>query len=111
LIWKIRGRQAFQTLARCGRKARTDTLWCTYLDDPAASPLRVAFAVGRQVGPATQRNRLRRRLRAIVAQVAPALGIERGWLLIGARPGVAERTFDELLHDVTSLLTRAGATS
>ncbi len=70
LIWRIRDRRAFQQLARSGRRARTRTLWCSYLNDPSAVPLRVGFAVGRAVGTAATRNRVRRRLRAIVATAA-----------------------------------------
>jgi ribonuclease P protein component len=104
LIWTIRGRRAFQNLARFGRKARTETLWCSFLNDSAAKPLRVAFAVGRSVGSATRRNRLRRRLRAIVAEVTPALGIDHGWLMIGTRPAASEHTYAALHAEVTSLL-------
>ena len=43
LIWTIRDRRAFQRLARSGRRIRTRTLWCTYLSDPSAVPLRVAL--------------------------------------------------------------------
>jgi ribonuclease P protein component len=94
----------FQTLARSGRKARTRTLWCTYLDDPTAVPLRVAFAVGRIVGPATTRNRLRRRLRAIIASSAPEVGLDHGLLLIGATQAAAKHTFVELSLQTGELL-------
>ena len=43
-------------------------LWCRYLNDPAVTPVRVGFAVGRSYGRAVERNRLRRRLRAILAE-------------------------------------------
>ena len=64
---------------------------------PRPSPPRVAFAIGRSVGPAVARNRLRRRLRDARAPTAGRRRRSRhGWLLIGARPGAVERTFDEL---------------
>jgi ribonuclease P protein component len=107
LIWRIRGRRAFQTLARSGRTARTETLWCTFLNDPAAVPLRVAFAVGRSVGSATRRNRLRRQLRAIVASIAPEIGLDHGWLLVGATPAVGKHTFVSLRSETAALLTSA----
>ena len=106
LIWRIRGRRAFQNLARSGRTVRTETLWCTFLNDPAAQPLRVAFAVGRSVGTAVRRNRLRRRLRAIVASIAPDIGLRHGWLLIGAKPAADKHTFDSLRSEVAALLAR-----
>jgi ribonuclease P protein component len=111
LIWTIRGRRAFQTLARTGRTVRTETLWCTFLDDPAAVPLRVAFAIGRSIGSAVRRNRLRRRLRAAVRAVAAELQLQRGWLLIGAKPGANKHTFVSLTDELTALLARATATS
>jgi ribonuclease P protein component len=111
LIWTIRGRRAFQTLARSGRTFRTETLWCTFLDDPAAVPLRVAFAIGRALGPAVRRNRLRRRLRAAVRLVAAELQLQRGWLLIGARPAASKHTFDSLRCELTKLLENVTAES
>jgi ribonuclease P protein component len=107
LIWRIRGRRAFQTLARSGRTARTETLWCTFLNDPAAVPLRVAFAVGRSVGSATRRNRLRRQLRAIVASITAEIGLDHGWLLVGATPAAGKHTFGSLRSEAITLLTSA----
>jgi ribonuclease P protein component len=104
LIWTIRGRRAFQALARSGRTVRTETLWCTFLDDPAAVPLRVAFAIGRSIGSAVRRNRLRRRLREAVRIIAAELQLDRGWLLIGARRGANKHTFESLRDELTTLL-------
>jgi len=75
-------------------------LWCTFLPDPTASPPRVAFAIGRAVGPAVTRNRVRRRLRVLLAadRAWPP-----GWYLIGARPAIAERPFDALGTEVAQL--------
>lgn len=64
-------------------------------------PPRVAFAIGRAVGPAVVRNRLRRRLRAILR----ASTVPPGWLLIGARPDAATRTFGELDRELRDLLS------
>ncbi|CAN5832961.1 hypothetical protein BH24ACT5_BH24ACT5_08270 [soil metagenome] len=66
----------------------------------------MGYAIGRAVGPATQRNRVRRRLRVIVAADAGAHGVDHGLLLIGARPGVGEQSFDKLRRQVSTLLDR-----
>jgi ribonuclease P protein component len=105
LIGRISGRRAFDELARSGRSSRTRVLWCRYLNDPAVTPVRVGFAVGRSYGRAVERNRLRRRLRAIVAAQAARCGLTSGWLLIGARPAAKEHTFDQLSQEVVRLLT------
>lgn len=54
----------------------------------------MAYAIGKPVGPAVVRNRVRRRLRAAVNAHAGAL--PPGYYLIGARPAAAERSFEEL---------------
>jgi ribonuclease P protein component len=61
----------------------------------------MAFAIGRPVGPAVVRNRLRRRLRVIVRQhdFAP------GYWLIGARPRAVELSFDQLQATMLELAT------
>lgn len=59
----------------------------------------MAFAIGRALGPAVVRNRLRRRLRPLIA----AGEWPPGWYLVGARRGAVERSSSELMFDVTSL--------
>jgi ribonuclease P protein component len=66
----------------------------------------VAFAIGRAIGPAVVRNRLRRRLQALLADSDPARTLPSGWFLIGARPGAGERSFDELTFDLEQLVQR-----
>jgi len=57
-----------------------------WLDDGTPPPPRVAFAVGRRVGSAVSRNRLRRRLRELARRTDLAPG---AWLVIAA-PGAGE---------------------
>ncbi len=59
----VRGRDSFSALSRHGRRIREGPVTVVHLGldhEP-----RVAFAIGRGVGPAVVRNRLRRRLRAL----------------------------------------------
>ena len=100
LIWRIRGRAAFRRLSAEGRRTRAGALWCTYVLDPSASPPRVAFALGRALGPAVVRNRLRRRLRVLLS----ASSLPAGLYLVGATPAAVERSFDALRTDLSRLL-------
>lgn len=70
--------------------------------DPAAPAPRVGYAVGRRVGPAVVRNRLRRRLRAIVAQDPPPPGS----YLITVAPAGATSSFGELQSLITRLFAQ-----
>jgi len=71
-------------------------------------PPEVAFAIGRRVGGAVVRNRLRRRLR----DLARASALPSGAWLISAGPGAATAPFRELAawwHGAVAELTaRAG---
>jgi ribonuclease P protein component len=104
LIWRIRERSAFTRLADDGRRTRAGVLWCTYIPDPAATPPRVAYALGRAIGPAVVRNRLRRRLRAMLS----TLELPPGFYLIGAQPIAAQRSRSELEFDLLKIVASVG---
>lgn len=56
----------------------------------------MAFAVGRRVGTAVVRNRVRRRLRAQLLELARSGQLAGGDLLVIARPRAAELASPEL---------------
>jgi ribonuclease P protein component len=99
LIDRVRERDSFVRLRRDGVRVRTDSLWCSFVLDPDLEAPQVAFAIGRAVGSAVRRNRLRRRLRALIA----TCDVPPGLYLVGARPGACEHTFDELTALVRTL--------
>ena len=105
LIWRIRERSAFTRLALEGRRTRAGVLWCTYIHDPTATPPRVAYALGRAIGPAVVRNRLRRRLQALLA----GSSLPPGLYLFGAQPIAAQRSQSELAFDLARLVASVEA--
>lgn len=96
-VWRVRERSAFTALRRSRHRARRGPVTVTWVPLPEGGPPRVAFAVGRRVGGAVVRNRLRRRLRAIVAtrQLPPGL------YLISVAPEAATLSYGELSATVT----------
>ena len=74
----------------------------TFVETGSTDPPRVAYAVGRRVGGAVERNRLRRRLRAIVQELGAELG--PGAYLVGAGRGAASQSFGELKDTVSQAL-------
>ena len=67
----------------------------------------MAYAIGRNVGNAVTRNRLRRRLRAIVAGAESHGNLEPGAYLIGAGAEATTMTSAELERAVCGLLDEA----
>lgn len=92
--WRVRDRASFAALRRSGARRRIGPLTITRLGPAAGgSPVpAVAFAIGRPVGTAVDRNRLRRRLRAVLAE----LDLAPGTYLIGAGPAASTLSHQEL---------------
>ena len=102
LIWRIRDGRTFTALQRDGQRFRRGPITVTFVSGPPDEPPRVAYAVGRRIGGAVVRNRLRRRLRAIVAEMATTL--RSGAYLITAAPPAVDMTFGELRNTVSDVL-------
>ena len=92
---------AFARLRTTRSRARAGALWLAWV--PAPDPPRVAYAIGKRVGGAVVRNRLRRRLRAVFAAL-PEAAVPGGDYLVGAQPEAATLSFPELSALVSGLL-------
>ena len=104
LIWRVERRELFIAL-RAARRGRSGPLTVAHLPGDASDPPRVAFAVGRHVGGAVVRNRVRRRLRAHLA--SRSLALPAGTYLISAGPSAATSGFEDLGRDLTVAVRRA----
>jgi ribonuclease P protein component len=74
------------------------------LTDASLSQAHVGYAIGRSVGGAVLRNRIRRQLRVLVSTRESAL--QPGWYLIGVQPQVARLTFMQLGETVDGLFAK-----
>jgi ribonuclease P protein component len=82
----------------------------TWLPAPpgaADSPPRLALATGRTVGNAVVRNRLRRRLRALVTEAASEGRVGPGAYLVAVAPAAAPLSYGELRTHLMSALAAA----
>lgn len=67
------------------------------------------MAVGRRVGPAVVRNRLRRQVRAVLAGLDASRPLARGWYLVILHPSARGSSSAELSRSLGVALERAGA--
>ena len=94
----------FRRLQRKGR-AWSDRLLVVRTAANFTPSSRFAFSVGKNVGKAVVRNRVKRRLREILRDVP----VKQGWdVLIIVRPEVARMQFREVRTGLIKLLQRAG---
>jgi ribonuclease P protein component len=80
--------------------ARSGPLTVSWLPDPSAMPPALAFAIGKRVGNAVVRNRLRRRLREAARRLED---LPPGLYLIRVKPNATALSFQE----ITTNLSRA----
>ena len=106
LIWRVRDRATFDALRRVPVLRRQGFWMRSVRCGPPDDPPRVAYALGKSVGGAVQRNRVRRRLRAAVRDCAGELEPGRAYLL-GARPEAAAMPYRDLVGVVEDLLRGA----
>jgi ribonuclease P protein component len=102
LTWRIRDRATFDALTT-RRRTRRGAVSLAVFDVGDGAPPRVAYSVGKRVGPSVTRNRVRRRLRAAVAGHRAQLKPGRAYLL-GASPTAAAASYAELAAAVGELL-------
>lgn len=104
---RLTRRGDFVAAAR-GRRASTGllTLQClARAGAPSAAP-RLGLTVTKKTGGAVERNRMRRRLRAALRQIAPMAARPGHDYVIVAREGILGAAFDHLLTDLKSVFRR-----
>lgn len=78
-------------------------------DPPGTASLRVGFTVSRKVGNAVQRNRARRRLKAVAEDVLKGYAAGGYDLVVVGRQATLDRPYGELVEDMKTALKRLGA--
>lgn len=109
---RMRRRADFTTAVRRGRRSASGRIVIHLAAGDAANPALVGLVVPRAVGGAVDRNRVKRRLRAVLSQqvrVMPAGSL----VVVRALPGAAGASFGRLREDLEAALRRAtrGASS
>lgn len=110
MVAPVRTRQEFSALAQSRARGRSGPIRVTRAPLPEAvehrSPdePRVAYAVSRRVGSAVVRNRVRRRLRAVMSSLDHDDGLTPGLYLVATRPEVVDLPWPELRRHVTTAL-------
>ncbi len=101
---RLHGRRAFDQLFRQGRVWSDELVLLRAL--PNGLPyIRLGVVVGRRVGKATVRNKVRRRLREMMR----LLPLAEGWdMVVVARPAAAAASYWQLREALCSLLRKAG---
>ncbi len=99
----VRGRRSFEQLRVEGVTARARLLSVRAVR--GQNELRVSYAIGRHVGPAVVRNRVRRRLRSLVAE----RHLPDGEYLLAAQAGAVTASYVGLARELDDVLAKLEA--
>lgn len=104
---RLKKRADFLAVAQGQRVARPAFIVQSRLRD-GFGPARIGFTVSKKVGTATERNRVRRRLRDVVRHVdVMSLPSKRDYVIVGRRTAL-ERDFAAMIDDLRSAMGRLG---
>jgi ribonuclease P protein component len=103
-VWRIRDRRTFVALRTQGRRRRSGPVTVISVPDTGDDPPRVAYAIGKRVGGSVTRNRLRRRLRELVAATPPLPGA----YLVTLSPGAVDLDRRSLARHLRTALADSG---
>lgn len=106
-VQRLRNKQLFQAVLKKGQSVRGSFLALYWLERPGETTSQVGYAVGKRLGNAVRRNKIRRRLRHIQHGYRHLLrqGVALVWL---ARPYSVQADFHELQMELKRLLYKAG---
>ncbi|WP_293724004.1 ribonuclease P protein component [Stappia sp.] len=99
----LKKRAEFLAIAKGGRLPRRAFVLQAA---PVPGPPRIGYTVTKKTGNAVERNRIRRRLRAAVREVAAEARHDVSYVLVGRR-GALSQDFQDLLRDLSRGLARA----
>lgn len=104
---RITNRSDFQRIRAQGKSLQGRFLVLGYLaDENLTEPFRLGLITTKRLGPAVVRNRVRRRLRAILQRTGERV-TEPHWIVLIARSAAATATSEQLEKEWKWLLHRA----
>ncbi len=104
---RLKKRADFRAAAKAERCARkTLVLQCRRRSENETGPARIGFTVTKRTGGAVERNRMRRRLKAAVAEIADRrMRTGHDYVVIGRRAALSA-PFETIRRDLDACLRR-----
>lgn len=100
-IYSLKKNAQFRFVYRRGRSCGSREMVLLYV---RSGTLKVGFSVGKKLGCAVERNRIKRRLRAACVQLLPRM--KKGLYIFIARPAAGEAEFAKLERTMQYLLRK-----
>ena len=100
--YRLTKRGSFRYVYNKGERVSGNALRLVFVKGKS---LKIGFSVSNKVGHAVKRNKLKRRLRAVLRELTPRLNAAQ--IVLVASPSAVELSFIDLRREVERLLKRA----
>ncbi|NMC52218.1 MAG: ribonuclease P protein component [Chloroflexi bacterium] len=104
--FRLRRSTDFKRVRRTG-KSYAHPLIVLIVDPTEQGGIKIGISASHTVGNAVNRNRVKRRLRAVMDELLPAFQANADVILLARKP-IVDASFDDLRKAVSALLMRAG---
>lgn len=101
--YRIKKEHEFQRVFQKGQSYANKRFVVYTIDRPDNYHFRIGISVGKKVGNAVERNRIKRKIRAAIYELQPKIKEQRDFIVI-ARPSAKELSMDEMKKNLIHVL-------
>lgn len=102
---RLRKRKEFAYIFKNGARVSGNYLVLVLLKSKQ-NKIKIGFSVSKKVGNAVNRNKIKRRMRAILTDLIPQMVAKQNYIFI-AKSNASEATFDNLKVDIVNTLKKS----
>ncbi|MDH6364344.1 ribonuclease P protein component [Enterococcus sp. PF1-24] len=104
--YRVKKEQEFQKVFQQGRSCANRNFVVYTIDKPKNQHFRVGLSVGKKIGNAVERNRVKRQIRAVIFEMKDQIKENQDFIVI-ARPTASQLSAPEMKKNLTHVLNLA----
>lgn len=106
--YRIKKNKEFQAVFKNGQSFANRQFVVYVMDQPEQLHFRVGLSVGKKIGNAVTRNRIKRLIRQVIFEFAPELNQNKDYVIIARMPA-ADMAYEEVKKSLAHVLRKAKA--